>query len=148
MSTQSSQSPELFFQDSVIGDTTIPAGVSVMYNTFSLHMDKQHWIDPEIFRQSMSNLTLVIAINTFLRPERFLDEEGHLKPNEMLQPFGIGRHKCLGESLAKMENFLFFANIFKTFKFSQVGDTPPSLDPDVGFTNGPYPFKTKITISL
>ena len=42
------------------------------------------------------------------RPERFLDADGFFKPNEMLQPFGIGRRKCLGESLARMENFLFF----------------------------------------
>ena len=80
------------------------------------------------------------------RPERFLDTEGLFKPNEMLQPFGIGRRKCLGESLARMENFLFFANIFKTFKFSKAGDMLPSLDPDVGFTNGPHPFKTRITV--
>ena len=85
-------------------------------------------------------------MNIFVRPERFLDAEGFFKPNEMLQPFGIGRRKCLGESLARMENFLFFSNIFKTFKFSKAGDTLPSLDPDVGFTNGPHPFKTRITV--
>jgi len=116
-------------QDTAIGDKIIPAGANVMYNTFTLHMDKKCWGDPEIFR-----------------PERFLDAEGFFKPNEMLQPFGIGRRKCLGESLARMENFLFFANIFKTFKFSKAGDTLPSLDPDVGFTNGPHPFKTRITV--
>ena len=54
------QSPEFFFQDIAIGDTTIPAGASVMYNTFTLHMDKKHWGDPEIFRQSMSTLTRVV----------------------------------------------------------------------------------------
>ena len=82
----------------------------------------------------------------FNRPERFLDSDGKYCNNEMLNPFGIGRRKCLGESLARMENFLFFANIFRTFKFSRVGDELPSLEPDVGFTNGPYPYKTKITV--
>ena len=82
----------------------------------------------------------------FSRPERFLDEQGKFKNKEMLNPFGIGRRKCLGESLARMENFLFFVNIFKNFKFSQVGDSPPSLEPDVGFTYGPFPYQTKVTL--
>ena len=83
---------------------------------------------------------------TLSRPERFLDEQGKYRNNEMLNPFGIGRRKCLGESLARMENFLFFVNIFKNFKFSQAADSPPSLEPDVGFTYGPFPFQTKVAL--
>ena len=82
----------------------------------------------------------------YSRPERFLDEQGKYRNNEMLNPFGIGRRKCLGESLARMENFLFFVNMFKNFKFSQAGDSPPSLEPDVGFTYGPFPFQTKVAL--
>merc|ERR1712227_363832 len=121
--------PRYAHQDVPVGDVVIPAGATIMYNTYTLHMDKDYWGDPEVFR-----------------PERFLDEQGKFKNNEMLNPFGIGRRKCLGESLARMENFLFFVNIFKNFKFSQVGDSPPSLEPDIGFTNGPYPFETKVTL--
>merc|ERR1719422_652527 len=121
--------PRHAHQDVPVGDMVIPEGASIMYNTYTLHMDKDYWGDPEIFR-----------------PERFIDEHGKYKNHEMLNPFGIGRRKCLGESLARMENFLFFVNIFKNFKFSQVGDSPPSLEPDIGFTNGPYPFETKVTL--
>ena len=82
MSTQSSlfQCPEFFFQDIVIGDTTIPAGASVMYNTFTLHMDKKHWGDPEIFRQSMStSKRVVLAIDVlFLGQRDFLMKKGNL----------------------------------------------------------------------
>ena len=92
-------------------------------------MDEDHWGDPEVFR-----------------PERFLTDHGDFRSDEMNLPFGIGRRKCLGESLARMENFLFLSNIFQNFKFVQIGDSPPSLEPDVGFTNGPYPFTTKIVI--
>ena len=121
--------PRHAHQETRLGDKMIPAGAQVMYNTFSLHMDPV-WGDPEQFR-----------------PERFL-ESGDFRNNEMLNPFGIGRRRCLGETLARMENFVFFANIFKTFKFSLTSssDGPPSLEPDVGFTNGPFPFKTRITI--
>ena len=81
MSTQSSlfQCPEFFFQDIVIGDITIPAGASVMYNTFTLHMDKKHWGDPEIFRQNMNTSTRVVpAIDIlFLGQRDFLMKKGN-----------------------------------------------------------------------
>ena len=96
--------------------------------------------------QHLQHLTNLFLTVNHSRPERFIDGNGSFKNNDMLNPFGIGRRKCLGESLARMENFLFLANILKNFKFSCAGSTPPSLEPDVGFTNGPFPFKTRITI--
>ena len=53
-------------------------------------------------------MRLLKLIFLYPRPERFLDEQGKYRNHEMLNPFGIGRRKCLGESLARMENFLFF----------------------------------------
>ena len=122
--------PRHAHQDTRLGDKVIPEGAQVFYNTYSLHMDPV-WGDPEVFR-----------------PERFLEASGDFCNNKLLLPFGIGRRRCLGESLARMENFIFFANIFKTFRFSLTSSSagPPSLEPDVGFTNGPFPFKTKITV--
>ena len=81
-----------------------------------------------------------------LRPERFIDENNAYRQDEQNIPFGIGRHKCLGENLARMESFIFLANLFKKFKFQKDGQSTPSLEPDVGFTNGPHPFTTKIII--
>jgi len=121
--------PRHNYKATKIGDMIIPAESAIMYNTYSIHMNAETWGDPENFR-----------------PERFLDDHGKYCHNEMLNPFGIGRRKCLGESLARMENFLFFANIFKKFKFSHTGEHPPSLEPDVGFTNGPYPFKAIVSL--
>ena len=121
--------PRVAHKETTVGSTTIPAGALVMYNTYSLHMDKAHWGDPEVFR-----------------PERFIDENDCFRQDDWNLPFGIGRRKCLGETLARTENFLFFANILKKFQFLQVGDSPPSLEPEVGFTNGPYPFTTKILV--
>lgn len=40
---------------------------------YSLHKDEEYWGDPEIFR-----------------PERFLSEEGYLKPSDHLIPFALG----------------------------------------------------------
>ena len=71
--------------------------------------------------------------------------KGAFSPDEMTFPFGIGRRRCLGESLARMENFLFFANLLLNFRFGQGQNPPPSLETEAGFTNGPYPFLMEIT---
>ena len=108
---------------------TMPAGTLVLYNTYSVHMDEMYWGDPEVFR-----------------PERFIDEKKAYRQDERNLPFGIGRHRCLGETLARMENFLFFANLLKKFRFHKVGEFPPSLEPEGGFTFGPLPFTMKISV--
>ena len=43
------------------------------------------------------------------RPERFLDAAGRVRKDDHLIPFSIGRRQFLGETLAKVELFLFFA---------------------------------------
>jgi cytochrome P450 family 2 subfamily J len=121
------QSPRHVRKELTLGKYSIPAGTAIMYNTYSLHMDAGHWGDPDRFR-----------------PERFLTNQGAFCPDEMTFPFGIGRRRCLGETLARMENFLFFANLLLHFRFRQGENPPPSLEPEVGFTNGPHPFRMEI----
>ena len=67
------------------------------------------------------------------------------KPHPHVIPFGIGKRRCLGETLARMENFLFFANLVKNFKFSSANEDMPDLRPEPGFTNGPKPFDMKVS---
>ena len=68
-----------------------------MFCAVNLHI--QIFPDPKVFK-----------------PERFLDESGHLKHVEQLIPFSVGKRQCLGEGLARMELFLFVANIFNQYK--------------------------------
>uniref|UniRef100_A0A1I8AYA8 Cytochrome P450 n=1 Tax=Meloidogyne hapla TaxID=6305 RepID=A0A1I8AYA8_MELHA len=77
-------------------------------------------IDPDIFSDPKS-----------FRPERFLDENGNLLKSDHLIPFGLGKRQCLGESLARMELFLFFANIFNRYTISP-GNSMPSLKREIG----------------
>ena len=42
------------------------------------------------------------------RPERFLDDNGEIIQDEHLIPFSIGKRRCPGEALARIELFQFF----------------------------------------
>ena len=77
------------------------------------------------------------------RPERFISE-GRFAHDERNIPFGVGKRRCLGESLARMENFLIFANLMKNFKFESGDGTMPKERPVPGLTNGPQPFSMRI----
>ncbi|XP_075686415.1 cytochrome P450 2W1-like [Rhinoderma darwinii] len=100
------------------GTTVIPLLTSVLY-------DKRHWETPYQFN-----------------PDHFLDAEGKFVKKEAFVPFSTGRRLCLGESLAKMELFIFFTGLLQKFTF-----TPPrgikecqlDLDADPCFTLRPQP---------
>ncbi|XP_060857669.1 methyl farnesoate epoxidase-like [Metopolophium dirhodum] len=80
-------------------DYIIPKDTLVLASIWSVHMDGQHWGDPEVFR-----------------PERFLDSKGKIINDSWLMPFGVGRRRCLGEKLAKTYIFMFIAKLIQHFE--------------------------------
>ncbi|XP_077147773.1 cytochrome P450 2B11-like [Ranitomeya variabilis] len=74
-------------------------------------------------------------------PEHFLDSNGNFKKNEAFIPFSIGKRSCAGETLAKMELFLFFTTLLQNFTFQPIPGAKLDLTPALGSTNSPKPFE-------
>merc|ERR1719192_2089812 len=114
-----------------VGGYKFPTGTFFIGNFMSTHFDPEYWEDPLTFR-----------------PERFLDSNGKvLTDTPNFFPFSVGKRVCLGESLAKVELFLFFTILVKRCHFA-ISDTQPPPDPancHIGITRIPHAFHCKIT---
>lgn len=102
------------------GTTVFPLLTSVLY-------DESEWEDPFTFN-----------------PAHFLDQEGKFVKRDAFMPFSAGRRVCPGESLARMEIFLFFTSLLQHFRFTPppgVSEDELDLTPVVGFTLSPSPQK-------
>ncbi|XP_033110562.1 cytochrome P450 2U1-like [Anneissia japonica] len=103
----------------------IPAGETIFVNLYSVHVDPKCWKDPEVFR-----------------PERFLDGNGNVISTQPgLMPFSAGRRGCPGETMARMELYLFFTSLFHNFKITSSPDNPsPSIAKHYGISLNPSTF--------
>ncbi|KAL8173104.1 UNVERIFIED_CONTAM: hypothetical protein K2H54_040111 [Gekko kuhli] len=104
----------------------IPKGREVIPLLYSVLYDESQWENPHQFY-----------------PEHFLDSEGKFRRREAFMPFSAGRRICAGETLAKMELFLFFVSLLQRFTFQPApGMSREDLDltPAVGFTTPPMAY--------
>ncbi|ODM94255.1 Methyl farnesoate epoxidase [Orchesella cincta] len=120
--------PRTPVKDVICRNYNIPKGTYIIANIYGMHHDKSYWKDPETFR-----------------PERFLDADGKYKSDPRLRAFGFGKRVCLGEPLAAMSLIHYLTVLMQNFTLRPVPNEPlPSVDPVIGVTNGPQPFRALI----
>ncbi|KAL8173118.1 UNVERIFIED_CONTAM: hypothetical protein K2H54_040264, partial [Gekko kuhli] len=118
--------PHATTADVTLGDYFIPKGTHIVPLLYSVLYDESEWEKPLKFY-----------------PEHFLDSEGKFVKRDAFLPFSAGRRVCAGETLARMELFLFFASLLQRFTFQPApGMSKEDLDltPAVGFTTPPMPY--------
>ncbi|XP_044210953.1 cytochrome P450 2F3-like [Thunnus albacares] len=114
--------PHYALRDISFRGYTIPKDTIIIPLLHSVLKEEKHWATPWSFN-----------------PQHFLDQNGNFKKNPAFLPFSAGKRSCVGESLARMEIFLFMVSLLQRFTFSCPGG-PDSIDlsPEFsGFANVP-----------
>ncbi|XP_031820596.1 cytochrome P450 2K6-like [Sarcophilus harrisii] len=113
--------------DVIFKNYYIPKGTETIILLTSVLQDQTQWEKPHTFN-----------------PQHFLNVEGKFVKRGAFLPFSAGQRMCAGESLVKMELFLFFTSLLQKFTFHpSPGVSTMDLDitADSGFTSRPKPHK-------
>uniref|UniRef100_A0A3Q1CEQ1 Uncharacterized protein n=1 Tax=Amphiprion ocellaris TaxID=80972 RepID=A0A3Q1CEQ1_AMPOC len=100
------------------GTTVFPLLTSVLY-------DDSEWESPHTFNHA-----------------HFLNQEGKFIWRDVFMVFSAGCRVCVGESMVRMELFLFFTSLLQRFRFTAppgVSEDQLDVTPAVGFTLSPPP---------
>ncbi|XP_073454694.1 cytochrome P450 2G1-like isoform X1 [Aquarana catesbeiana] len=114
--------PHMMTKDTEFRGYVIPKGMEIYPLLCTVHHDPTHFTTPFKFN-----------------PNHFLDDSGKFRKNNALMAFSAGKRACPGESLARMELFIFFTTILQKFTLtSQTEFTESEIAPQMaGFINTP-----------
>uniref|UniRef100_A0A3Q3NJX9 Cytochrome P450 1A1 n=1 Tax=Labrus bergylta TaxID=56723 RepID=A0A3Q3NJX9_9LABR len=118
--------PHSTTSDVTIEGLHIPKDTVVFINQWSINHDPLKWKDPHIFD-----------------PSRFLDENGSLDMDltNNVMIFSAGKRRCIGDQIAKVEIFLFFAILLHQCSFEKYANEDLSLNCTYGLTLKPLDYK-------
>uniref|UniRef100_A0A8C2K1U4 Cytochrome P450, family 2, subfamily V, polypeptide 1 n=1 Tax=Cyprinus carpio TaxID=7962 RepID=A0A8C2K1U4_CYPCA len=120
--------PRMTNEDTILESYYIPKGTQIIPNLTSVLFDQTKWKSPYSFD-----------------PQNFLNAQSKFEKPEAFIPFSAGKRSCPGESLARMELFLFFTSFLHSFTLCPPGGKQISLDFKFGMTLSPKPFKISFT---
>ena len=123
--------PHSTTRDTVINGYSVNEKTLVFINLWSVSHDPEIFPNPEMFN-----------------PHRFLSDDGKCVDRavvDLFLPFGIGKRKCPGEQLAKLELFLFFVTLMQKCRFEKVPGQHPKVDSKFGLTLKPLDFNVIVT---
>ncbi|XP_072248013.1 cytochrome P450 2B4-like [Leuresthes tenuis] len=114
--------PHYALQDISFRAYTIPKDTVIVPLLHSVLKEENQWETPLSFN-----------------PHHFLDQNGNFKKHPAFMPFSAGKRACVGESLARMELFIFLVSLLQDFTFScPEGPDSISLIPEYSsFANVP-----------
>jgi len=98
-----------------------------MANLWGVHNDPDTWKDPEKFD-----------------PYRHIDQNGKFIASNKIIPFSVGPRFCLGESLARVEVFIFLVKVLKNFELSPDENGLPPLDGVVSIVYSPFDYELRL----
>ncbi|KAM3594305.1 uncharacterized protein V6R79_005471 [Siganus canaliculatus] len=118
--------PHSTTSDVTIEGFHIPQDTVVFINQWSINHDPLLWKDPHVFE-----------------PARFLDEKGFLDKDlaNNVMIFSAGKRRCIGNQIAKIEVFLFFAILLHQCRFEKSPNEDLSLNCSYGLTLKPLDYK-------
>ena len=118
--------PHTVVDDTLLRGFLIPKDTLVLPNIASVHLSEHEFQKPSEFQ-----------------PERFLNEDQtQLVTSEKLIPFSLGPRSCLGETLARVELFLYTVKLVQRYTFELTsGEDKPSVKGVLGLTHRPRDYR-------
>ncbi|CAL9687376.1 unnamed protein product [Knipowitschia caucasica] len=123
--------PHATTADTSIHGYPVPKDTVVFVNQWSHNHDAKMWEEPEAFE-----------------PARFLTAEGALDKDlaGSVLIFSVGKRRCIGEELSKLQLFLFTALLAHQCDITADPSRPPSMGFEYGLTLKPHAYHIAVTL--
>ncbi|KAM4607084.1 cytochrome P450 1B1 [Polymixia lowei] len=117
--------------DTHIMGYSVPKNTVIFVNQWSINRDPATWTHPDSFD-----------------PQRFLDQDGALNKDltNSVLIFSLGKRRCIGEDLSKMQLFLFTTLLAHQCHITSDPAKEPKIDYDYGLTLKPHPFSIAVSL--
>uniref|UniRef100_A0A2D4MJT5 Uncharacterized protein n=1 Tax=Micrurus spixii TaxID=129469 RepID=A0A2D4MJT5_9SAUR len=109
----------------------IPEGTVIFVNQWSVNHDRLRWKDPHVFD-----------------PRRFLDDRQETLDRDLacrVLIFSMGKRRCIGDQLAKLQLFLFTAILLHQCDLTANPAEQLSVDSDHGLVLRPRPYTLSVS---